>query len=133
MVGCPQVQHDRTGFHFIKDFGSRGQMALGTALVGCRQQHVMENVRVQSAAIELLQNGDFEALPHLFRGDGVAGGDVDFQRRAYPVEKRCHRDPDAGIFRFIHDLRFVCRLPVCGISVQKRYDTCIPILYGLNY
>lgn len=33
-------------------------MALGAALVGCRQQRVMENVRVQSAAIELLQDGD---------------------------------------------------------------------------
>ena len=33
-------------------------MALGAALVGCRQKRVMENVRVQSAAIELLQDGD---------------------------------------------------------------------------
>ena len=33
-------------------------MAFGAALVGCRQQRVMENVRVQSAAIELLQDGD---------------------------------------------------------------------------
>ena len=106
----------------------------------------MENVRVQSAAIELLQDGDvvkishtgvgrgpgddgfqlfgqhglqvigpnvdgtvlqheLEAVPHLFRGDGVAGRNVDFQRGAHPVKERCHRDPDTGIFRFIHDFR----------------------------
>ena len=32
-----------------------------------------------------------------------------------------------------HRLLFVCRLPVCGISVQNQCDTCIPISYELNY
>ena len=52
-------------------------MALGAALVGCRQQRVMENVRVQSAAIELLQDGDVVKISHT--GVGRSAGDDGFQ------------------------------------------------------
>ena len=32
-----------------------------------------------------------------------------------------------------HPLLYLCRLPDGDILVQKRYDTCNPILYELNY
>ena len=133
----------------------------------------MENVRVQSAAIELLQDGDvvkishtgvgrgpgddgfqlfgqhglqvigpnvdgtvlqheLEAVPHLFRGDGVAGGDVDFQRGAYPVKKRCHRHPDAWIFRFIHDFRNAFHLESNAIVNGNRDDLGHHVLHILH-
>ena len=48
---------------------------------------------------------ELKTVPYLFWGNGIAGGNINLQRSAHPVKECYHCDPDAGIFRLIHDLR----------------------------
>lgn len=46
----------------------------------------------------------FEAVPHFAGRDGVAGGNVDLERRYHTVKLRFHTDADARILGLVHDL-----------------------------
>ena len=45
-----------------------------------------------------------EAVTHLAGRDGVAGGNVDLERRYHAVKLRFHADTDARILGLVHDL-----------------------------
>ena len=58
MISCPKFLHDRAVFHFVKDLGGFCKVTFRAALMGCGQQRVVKDLRIQRIPVELLQNGN---------------------------------------------------------------------------